>query len=117
THIRDIIDTRDDNIGRNSLGQPNVINNFTQNAVSSLGEASLNSPDNMWLIVSTQTGTVASAPNAAAFTDPQTGAPLVSLPLSPNTDLIGYGVPNAFGGTLFNNARRFTQSGRSLGGR
>lgn len=109
--------SRDDNIGRNSLGQPNVINNFTQNAVSSLGEASLNSPDNMWLIVSTQTGTVASAPNAAAFTDPQTGAPLVSLPLSPNTDLIGYGVPNAFGGTLFNNARRFTQSGRSLGGR
>jgi hypothetical protein len=99
---------RDDQIGRDSLRNLNIVNVHDTNVIGPLGESNLRDQDNIWLSISTITGRIQSSPNGDAFVDPMTGAPLpqVKLPLNPSDDAR----------TFLQNARRFATTGQSLGG-
>ncbi len=98
---------RDDQIGRDALNNLNVINDHITNVNGTLGERNLRDQDNLWLMISTQTGRVLTAPNGNAFANASTGAEVTSLPLTPGTDAREF----------VNNARRFSRTGQTLGGR
>ncbi|MCA9151401.1 MAG: prepilin-type N-terminal cleavage/methylation domain-containing protein [Planctomycetales bacterium] len=98
--------TRDDKIARNlqkTLSTDLTID-FTQNVHTSLGEASLEDQDNLWLTMTPQSGRVLITPNSNPFSNPMTGA--VTTPMSAPYDAS----PNII------EARRLTGFGSSVGG-
>jgi len=79
---------RDDKIGRDRQGNPNVPpNNYV---TSALGEGSIGDPDSMWLWVDTRTGRIQSSPNVDPF-----GAFSSSQTLPVGTDIRNDWLPQA----------------------
>jgi hypothetical protein len=96
---------RDDQIGRDEQGNFNVLTDHPQNTVGSLGTANLRDQDNIWLTIATQNGRVLSNPNGDGFANPMTGSAVAPSPF--------VGDARQF----IQNARRFTTTGQSMGGR